>query len=125
MNELKPCSLDAAQKWVEQEISDYCTDGMLINSEIEAVSALKRIKIEIARRTESENKACPISRLEANEASITLLEIMEDGVAGQQKALSIAYKVLYWIANSRRIEPENKALTLEELEQRDGKPVGE
>lgn len=55
-------------------------------------------------------KPCPISRLEANEASITLLEIMEDGIADQQKALSIAYKALYWIANSRRTGPENKAL---------------
>lgn len=63
---------------------------------------------ELNRRAEPENKACPVSRLQANEASITLLEIMEDGVADQQKALSIAYKALYWIANSRRAEPENK-----------------
>ena len=74
MDELKPCSLDAAQKWVEQEISDYCTDGMLINSEIEAVSALKRIKIELARRAEPENKPLTLEELEQRDGKPVWVE---------------------------------------------------
>lgn len=70
-----------------------------------------------------ELKPCPSSPTQANEASIALLEIMEDGVASQQKALSTAYKALYWIANDRRTAPENEPLTLDELLSMDGEPV--
>ena len=59
-----------------------------------------------------ELKPCPVSPTQANEASIALLEIMEDGVASRQKALSTAYKALYWIANDRRAAPENKPITV-------------
>ncbi|MCK9576695.1 MAG: hypothetical protein M0R51_12300 [Clostridia bacterium] len=72
MEELKPCSLDSAQKWVEQEINDYCTDGMLINSEIEAVSALKRIQMELDRRAEPENE--PLTQEELANAYLNICD---------------------------------------------------
>lgn len=68
-------------------------------------------------------KSCPITWEQANEAAATLLSIAEDGISCQQKALNVAFKALYWIANDRRPAPENKPLTLEQLRQMDGEPV--
>lgn len=65
MEELKTCSLEAARKWVEQEIHDYCTDGMLVGSEIEAVAALTCIRDELYHRAAPENKALALKQLKS------------------------------------------------------------
>lgn len=62
--ELKACSLEAAQKWVEKELDDYFTDNeYLVGSEIDAVEALMRIKNELNCRTEPENKPLTAEQL--------------------------------------------------------------
>ncbi len=54
MEELKACSTEDALKWVENEICEYCDDGMLVGPEIKAVEALLCIRNELNRRVEPE-----------------------------------------------------------------------
>ena len=129
MDKVKACSVKDALKWVEDEISDYCEDGMLIGPEIEAVEALLCIRNELNRHTEPENKIegeCTMDK--KSEEIFNKLYDLHDRYDEDPKHMICAEAADHIKKLSEELEklkaaPENKALTLEQLRQMDGEPV--
>lgn len=110
--ELKACSLDTARKWVEQEIHDYCTDGMLIGPEIEAVAALTCIRDELNRRAATENKPLTLEQLRKMDGEPVFSSQCGYGIVGSKKVGECAKKLVVgfaygweWLDDVMRIGP--------------------
>lgn len=129
MDKVKACSVEDALKWVEDEISDYCEDGMLIGPEIEAVEALLCIRNELNRHTEPENKIegeCTMDK--KSEEIFNKLYDLHDRYDEDPKHMICAEAADHIKKLSEELEKlkatsENKPLTLEQLQQMDGNPA--